>query len=270
MHIIIVSFSYDAKLISHHQPISSSFIDIHRLYKYASETKSNYTIITDNRKYQLPSNICQFIGRGCIDLDIYNFDLSKSLIISTLPKLLEELSKLFLIDDNILFYYSGHGLKTGFLIPDENVLTYDKLMELVSSIKKELFIVMDCCHPSSLNLAYRLNERFRLQRYRRLISQEVLLICSSSEDERSISTDKGSIFTELLFNSLKDMRNKKIVANLSKLLIDINKKIKDLKLNKQNVMIYSSYPRYVNVPEWILGKNKSIIYNPKDKTIELF
>ena len=92
---------------------------------------------------------------------------------------------------------------------------------------------MDCCE-GSISLPFVLNDKsYRLENEKSFVKPKIICISSSLENENSITTKSGSIFTQYLFEIINN-------PNLS--LYEILQKIK-LKLRiKQTANISSSRP----------------------------
>lgn len=114
--------------------------------------------------------------------------------------------------DKCFFYFSGHG-EEGELL-DSHMIPYS-CMELKKKVinlfpTSEFCFVFDCCNPGNMNLPYFLDgNRFIYKPTDAdYTTQHIILILSNKQDEKSISTDTGSLFSVAFFNYLNNNKIK--------------------------------------------------------------
>lgn len=183
--------------------------------------------------------------------------------------------ELFNLPDNIsklIVYYSGHGINDSILLPDNNLLSFEDFKKYLLSklhIYTEIFMILDCCNATGLNLPYKLEDNnFRLQKNSLYcITNPFLLITSSVLNENAISTkEDGSGFSKILFKKLTDFSLLNTVSNnnnrnLNRLKKEISSEIKKIyKGYYQTISIYSSYKIDPILWMWI-GRKTDISIN---------
>lgn len=208
------------------------YLDLRAMYQYCMSKGIPVTIITDIT---------------CLDLrtmvpNAYFINLE------SLPNLLNYLREFFKSHSRTLLYYSGHCKNRKLLIPG-NEITYDALSSIFPHRGHEVVLVFDCCNGYGLNLPFYLRRK-RSMRFGytggKLFSRDrILCLLASTENENSITTLEGSIFTACLINVLKK-------GDLRHILEDIRVCCQKWRnVNIQTAMVYSSYPNVYNIPSWL-------------------
>ena len=258
MKAVIIGFYYKEG-----QSIPGISIDLYKAYMLFSSMCDRVIVITDMVKPVLPYNIADQIIQGRVDGDIFAFPSKQVeyVVVGDYLELKNALIRL-LKDDKVILYYSGHGESNGVLMPNGECidLTVFKslLLDNISS-QTQLFIMMDCCHTNGLGLAFRLSNGYmRLNpnnKVLNLINKDVVLITSNDLDQKAVSTQNGSLFSEVLFDELRLIRAGKAKALLTPLTIRINQRMKDAKTgHNQTCNVYASLPALPILWGWLANQ----------------
>lgn len=207
--------------------------DLMRIYKRTKIMKCDETIIIS-------------------DIDIVStiFPKTKSIIYST-GDFEEQIEQCCLDSDQIFFYYTGHAKNGCFILPHGRLIQMTTLCEIISesmSIMGQLFCLLDCCNSTGFGLSFKMikDGSFQLNKTNSVYKQQILCISSSLENERSVCTKSGSIFTRNISKLLK--HNKKNLLDIYSNTCSSNK-------NKiQTTSITCSHPNVHELWSWIFGK----------------
>jgi hypothetical protein len=227
--------------------LCGAIYDAYRVYQFIPKNWQ-LNIITDIKEYNNDQNVE-------VEEDFNTF-MSKSIKYKDINSLLPY------IKECNFFYYSGHGIKEGLLLPDKNVLCYTTLRSCLDH--DNVFIVLDCCNASSLELSYEYTrEKPRLINCNKITKNKIWLFTASREEEKAKSGKDGSFFTTLLFSLLK-LTNKKIV-NLLRLL---NRQA--IGYGKERYAAFCSLPSMHKLPSFLfdllaVDKEKNLLIIHKSK-----
>ena len=120
-------------------------------------------------------------------------------------------SSIFPKTKNLFIYYTGH-YKDGIILPNMSLVDLTDYL-----LSERIFCIMDCCN-AVLNLPFVLDETiFRCREELKFYKQKIICISSSSEDEKSITTPSGSLFTRHLFSFLLKNDSSKLSSILKKM-----------------------------------------------------
>lgn len=245
---IIIGFEYATNTLP------GALIDIYQAHRWCCSFGCTAYVFTDIHENVNNNIIKKNIGAGIVDPDIISFyDMIDKTLVTTSDELLTEISGKIkqLDDDRLIIYYSGHGIKDSLVLPDRKLLSFvtlrDAILKQLSSTT-EIFWVLDCCNPTGLCLPFMLEgNNFVLSPTRiSCVIQPILLIISANAQEKSVSSDTGSLFTRYLFRILHGLNNGPTIAsrnrNLRRLLGNLASSIRRMHTGyTQTVSIYSSY-----------------------------
>lgn len=219
-------------------------IDLHRMFNYTHNTLNipldNIKIITDIKS--LGDVGCnKFL---CLDEDMKIF-----------LDILDSLGDCMKCDNlKIFLYYSGHGIsmnnKQYMVLPGKQLLSEDVVYQCLKKFRKnvEIFSIIDSCYRSIITLPYVLND-IKKQNENDYPSK-IICFSSSNYNEKSVSTSKGSVFTEALIHYLS--------TNSEHKLSEIRNSMRSLtQLYNQTAMVTVSDPEIVELWPWIY-KNKDV------------
>lgn len=239
---ILIGFEYNT------DKLLGTAIDLYNAFKWCNKFCKTY-ILTDIVCKDTKQNR---IFRG------YN-KIKNKILVTNEESLLLYIDKILqrLEDTKLVIYYTGHGICDSILMPNKSLLSFIKFRDYILNRLDpyvEIFWILDCCNPNGLNLPYKLkNNIFRLSSNQNLdfISNPVLLITSSSSNEKSLATEKGSIFSKKLFQLLNNRTNRNLTSLVNKIINYIKKTG-----HCQNVSVYSSYFIDPVLWMWIGSKKK--------------
>jgi hypothetical protein len=270
---IIIGFSYDKQSIQRNY-LPGILIDLYHTYNYVKSvsTTKEIHIITDLNKNVDFYDLKNIIDGVNIDFDIENFMdtikkyrviyTSKKQILSLLRSTCANKSKVFL-------YYTGHSENGEILLPfssDEICYRYDTihdsiieltlLRDILTSVTHkdaEIFCIFDCCNFNGLELPYKLKEgvyRLTLKNQKKFFTQNFICISSTLDDESSLASKKGSLFTQVIYTNLKLHRG----------VYDLLKIVSKVCFDKfdQTASVYSSYPDTKMIWRWLIHAGKNV------------
>lgn len=113
--------------------------------------------------------------------------------------------------DRLILYYSGHGVSESLILPNNTVLPFITLRNYIcryTDISTEIFCILDCCNSSGMMLPYELcNNHFMLRRYGdiKFTEHKILLLASCRQDEKSVATDHGSLFSKWFIEYMTEL-----------------------------------------------------------------
>jgi len=266
---IIIGFEYSLN------PLPGAYIDIYNAFKWGNSFNSDTYIISDVDYNINKNNITQAINNNYIDIDIHMLSTYPKIILDNgidLSANIKTILSYGIIDNKLIIYYSGHGINNSMIMPNSSLLSFNTFKNIIFqniSHDVEVFIILDCCNPNGLSLPYKLHDNcFRLitNNHIEFIPNNILLITSSNENEKSLATIYGSVFSKSLFNLLTLMNinypitttiNKNSNRNLQRLISTIKNSIRKLDTGyHQSVSIYTSFIIDPLLWMWI-GSNKN-------------
>jgi hypothetical protein len=274
-HAILVGLQY-----SHDRFLPGIIVDLYQTYSHllrCGYQRSDIYVLTDIAADVRSKTVLGAILNGFVDADILSFiaDLQqlkrlvivsgsgcRSVLEAGIVSTLKRTSRLFI-------YYTGHGmtiparevgqpLKGGLLMPDYTIWFMDDVVGLqLQHCRSDQSVVwwMDCCGIGEIALPYRLTDgRFRLDRsVERLVKRsavELLIIVATSQNEKSVASSSGSIFTRSIITALQHVDSN---GSLSTLIEMVAKDVSKLKVNhRQTVSIVSTLPLQPILPRWLM------------------
>lgn len=104
-----------------------------------------------------------------------------------------------LTEGDVVFYYSGHGVKEGILLPSHEVISWISIYELVLRKARNVTMILDCCNsPLFHNLCYRYVSGWNI--YCEDSHSERKIVVFTPADTKPTLTAEGSLFTKQLIN----------------------------------------------------------------------
>lgn len=246
---ILIGFEYNNKSL-----IPSTIIDLFVVNKYCEEHKIPTLILTDIVNAELPRGFSEVIVSGELDKEITEFLQStqdniiritdKSTLVSTIIGNIKNVS-------HLLIYYSGHGEFDSIRLPSGDHMSFNTLKSIIveeSPDTSNVTVILDCCHPH-MDLLYTYNNGYKLvsQDTKYIIDntskQHILCITAAANDQKSIGTQCGSVFTRKFIGRLREHKfgfgylMKEITSDMSKY--------------NQIMSIYSSHLVDPVIPSWL-------------------
>lgn len=213
---VIIGFSYEMEgyrdkvcLRNPHRELPGTIVDVYLAYNYFHSKGYDISILCDFRV--TPSSITKSILSGKIDVDILNFLEDQSHIIHNISgvedlhrELSNNCSKPY---DTTVIYFSGHGIDEHLLLPSHEKISWNVFYSYVGDFQVEgcLYVILDCCHPSKLDLRYTFESGTFKENiiYRPSKSGNVSLISVSGNKSVALTSDSGSAFTRCFFRRLQ-------------------------------------------------------------------
>lgn len=172
-----------------------------------------------------------------------NEQATKSAILSTIRSTFKYSST----DDIVVFFFSGHGYKGGFVAYDGK-LSYSEIRNAMSETHcKNKMILADACFSGKM----RQGARPVLEEHRK---SNVMLFLSSRDNETSIERKdmKNGFFTTCLVDALRGKsdadRDRTITAK--ELFVFVSKNVKKLSKNKQHPVMWGHFSDTMPVIVW--------------------
>lgn len=252
---IIIGFEYHDEKI-----LPATIIDLYIAHNWMKTFMNDIYILTDIKKIN-DIDICNnAISEKYISDDIFSFiHLNNIHIINNSDDLIENIKNIIIkhSHDNLVIYYTGHGINASILLPNNDLFVINNLKYLLCELLSNysnIFWIMDCCNPNALYLPFYFNyDHWELRDDKiEYITQPIILITSSEEYEKSLATKCGSLFSKTLFKILKDMNDIENInpmeipvknnRNLNRLLANIKSSMfKNVYNHNQTISLYSSY-----------------------------
>ena len=269
-----IFFNYDNNYDSERKYLPGIIIDLYQCYKLINKAKyDKIIVITDieeninpSELFKIPSikiepKLLHFISdlKKRNQLHVYH---CKQIFIDLLLNSFKEYNRVFL-------YYTGHYRSNYFVLPYDQYdhtkqITYingnipisvqyqkqnSKLLidDFIKILKigpkySEIVLILDTCNGVDLGLPFIFqNNLYRLTKGPNFISNKIILITSSWFDQNSLATDSGSIFSQFLFQLIKQKTYS-------------IKYILELFEENKRPRITASFPNLYLIPEWVFNE----------------
>ena len=154
-------------------------------------------------------------------------------------------SSIFSGCENLFVYYTGHSKDRNIILPNSLPLSFELFTSFLSK-SKEVFCIMDCC-SGGITLPFICHENvFRFEN-EIFYKSKILSIASSLDNENSITSIVGSIFTKKILSIIQE-GNLSIYKILS--LCSCLSGTRD----RQTINISASYPDIRYVFPWFYSR----------------
>ena len=167
---------------------------------------------------------------------------TRSEVLSSMRRLFSQAQE----DDIVIFFFSGHGVRSGFVAYDE-FLTYSDLKSVFSSCRaRNKMIFADACYSGGLRDGRAHGSRDGLN--------QIMLFLSSRDNEVSIESpfmDNG-FFTTALLGALKggaDFNRDRVITAIE-LFKAVSSKVSSLSFDSQHPVMWGSFPDNMPVMDW--------------------
>ncbi len=266
---IIIGFDYSNLLLTYLPGIP---IDLYSIYTVAKKSKPDrIVVITDINNDYHTTALSDAIVDEIVDSDVTGFikrvkkenHHHQFIDLSDFRNTLREYST---GSDQVFFYYTGHAKDGDFLLPNGEMIKTSEVRDIFrecTSSTSDIFAMIDCCHADGFSLPYRLTPHRGNYRYRlstganEFPSQRIICFSSSSPDEKSVATKRGSIFTRKFCKMLEDKNR-----NISNLLASVSES--QMKSHQQTMTVHSSYPDTSLLWSWLYNKSLDVSLSPID------
>lgn len=227
---ILIGFEYNQK-----KYLPGIKLDISNVYSFVKKINSDRILIVSDHKI--------------------TFNISKNTYVyqyNDVIQLLYMLKTYITDSDQLLIYYTGHSENKALLLPDYNYLLIEQLKQVLienSRSYAQILVLLDCCQGSNLDLPYLLiNDSYKLTNSndKIFITQHIILCSSTLQNEDSVTSKNGSLFTKILFQILTLYPQYKQITQIVNLVLEHSTKI-----FKQTVTVHSSYPNDYILWNWV-------------------
>lgn len=213
---LIIGFSYRMEgyqdkvcIRNPHRELPGTIVDLYLAYTYFHSKGYDISIMCDFRV--TPRSITESILSGKIDVEILNFLEDQSHIIYNIRgiedlrrELSNNCSKPY---KTTVVYFSGHGIHNHLLLPNHEKISWNEFYSYIRDcyLGGCLYVILDCCHPSKLDLQYTFESGSFKENiiYRPSKSGNVSLISVSGNNSVALTSDSGSAFTRCFFQRLQ-------------------------------------------------------------------
>lgn len=250
--VIIIGFGYSN--------LPSTITDIYRVYSAHSKLGHRIYIGSDIIKPDKPEGIINLLASRSVDENFIPFIENEFTKIRTLVSdrdtLINFLHQVELTDDqNLVFYYTGHGVSKGLRMPDGDIYDpldlRDQLLCLnyseLNHSDAEILIILDCCKPHDIYLPFKYesdNEFYQIGKH--FLLPKILLIVPTNPDGMIEASPNESLFTKILYATLFNPRN---TYDIRTLVETVNNKLREI-----NCTVYSSRVSEKIIWSWVCSK----------------
>lgn len=264
---LLIGFKYKREF----KELPGIVIDLYHAYLYSKKIRSEIHIITDIITDESVLFLKNVVFGGLVHSDIISFISNIKNTEEYHPYVSEEqfeedISNIIRDCDQLFFYYTGHGEKNELLLPKNEKIELKRFRDIIlinTARNSQIFSIMDCCNGSNFGIPFKLkNNDYRLisRKLRYFTEQDIIQIVSSQDEENSVTSGEGSIFTTKMFQFLNSQERdiRKIVNEVSK---------ECLSLYPQTATLYVSRPNIYTTWNWMSFKhhdfkNLQISFNP--------
>lgn len=245
-------------------------VDLYHAYSYNKKIGSKICIITDIMTDENVKFLKEVVFTGVVNSDIISFitdiqGTSEHIAYTNAECFVNDIIDIVSNVRKLFVYYTGHGENGHLLLPQKGSISVEEFRNILlinTSAKADIITIMDCCNGDHMGIPFYLNNNnYRLidRKSRIFPKQRIIHIASTKEDESSVATHQGSIFTAEIFNSLlegnRDLRKeiRRISANC-------------IKIYPQTASLYVSRPNIYTFWRWLYkndGHNIIVNLNPE-------
>lgn len=165
--------------------------------------------------------------------------------------------KKYSLCDKCLIYFTGHGSKSGLMMPDNSYISYSNFKNMFFSCDQTM-VIYDCCYYEGMIELF--NDG----------SKDMIYILPKTYD--ILTSKNGSIFTKIILEILQSK-----VTNIREIKDKANKKIKESynninlinsKFNFDNLIdIITKKDNINDIWEWVIEEDSLNIYYKEDKLV---
>lgn len=228
--VVIVGFGYQGK-----DTLTSTLSDIYVVYSFYRDLGYPVYICSDIDQPEIPKGTLDLLTHKKVDEKFMGFIQytfkQEAQYVASHDSLLEYLSNISSFDElgdrKVLFYFTGHGVPEGIVLPDNSLMSSIELRNAIlnigsrhnvklDSIGSQIFIIMDCCNPHGLYLPFCFSREFN--EYRQvsnlMVCPQILLIASSDPSGVVSAHHTLSSFTDALISRVRDVKATYCVVDL--------------------------------------------------------
>jgi hypothetical protein len=245
-------------------------VDLYQIFTLFNKADTNIKVITDIVRDPKSKFLQQAILDDLCDANVLDFieviqDKKYYVEYSSLTTFKDIVAETCKKQNQLFIYYTGHAKGGDLIMPDGQIIGMLEFRDLIlhnCSKHAEIFIIMDCCRGTGLNLPYYLKKSvYRLTHQPNKIfpSQKIICISSTMADQDSAATLNGSFFTRSLYKLLLNKSNRyKYLPNVLTYLVD-----ECSSQHEQTAVVHSSYPNLKMLWSWLyIPSELTISFNP--------
>ena len=171
--------------------------------------------------------------------------------LSTVKAALQKMADVATKDDIVVFYFSGHGIKGGFVCYD-GFLYYQDIYAAMAECKSQSKMVFaDACYSGAIRQQKRSSSKNSTQTS---TVQNIMFFLSCRSNEMSIETPKmtNGFFTYALQHGLRGGadKNKDRIITAKELFNYVSTKVKKESRNRQHPVMWGKFPDNMAVMKW--------------------
>lgn len=267
-NILMIGFEY--KKAIQWTTLPGIIVDLYQIFTLFNKANTDITVITDIIRDPKSKVLQQAILDDLCDANVLDFieviqDNKHYVEYSGLDNFKKMVIASCKHKQQLFIYYTGHAKGGDLILPDGQII---KMLDFRDLILKncakyaEIFIIMDCCRGTGLNLPYYLKKavyRLTHQPAKIFPSQKVVCISSTMSDQEAGTTLNGSFFTRSLYKLfLSKSKKYKYLPNVLPYLVD-----ECSSQHEQTAVVHASYPNLKMIWPWLYTpSNLSISFNP--------
>lgn len=225
--VVIVGFGYQGK-----ETLTSTLSDIYVVYAFYRDLGYTVRICSDIQNPEIPKGALELLTHKKVDEQFMGF-IQRTFKQETIytpnhDSFLQYLSEIPMTPDRkLLFYYTGHGVPEGIVLPDNSLINSIELRNAIlsigtsfgiklDSIGSQIFIIMDCCNPHGLYLPFQFSREFNdfRQVSNLMVCPQIILIASSDPSSVVSAHHTLSSFTDSVISCIRDLSGSYAITDI--------------------------------------------------------
>lgn len=176
--------------------------------------------------------------------------INRNAKLATVKKALREMASMATQDDIVVVFFSGHGIKGGFVCYD-GFLYYSDIYSALSVCKsRNKMVFADACYSGAMRQKRKTGKRNENTDRK----GNVMLFLSCRDNEQSIETPQmtNGFFTYALQHGLRGRAdsNKDRIITAKELFGYVSKKVRKESNNRQHPVMWGKFPTNMTVMKW--------------------
>lgn len=255
---LLIGFKYKREF----KELPGIIVDLYHAYSFIKKINADIHILTDIITDENVMLLKNAVFNGVVKADIISFitDIKNNgehLTYKDLDNFIDSLAYITNGVKKLFLYYTGHGENGSLILPQFQKLSLKHFRNIIlfnMDPNGELFSIMDCCNGAHMGIPFILKDNdYRLidRRFRFFTKQSVIHLVSSLQDENSVITGDGSIFTAVIFELLcnGDRNLKHLVSMVTKTCLALYPQTASLYVSKPNIYLFWRWLLYNSTEE---------------------